>query len=366
MSRSTPVTPDGFTVPAARGSRSPRPHPWPRAHRPTPVRPRHRRRPTAPRSLNRSASRRCSLHQVHRVHQQSRRIGYQRHPRAARDGLHRQQRGHVEQPADGARLHHPALAQQLVDDPVGQDLAAVPLPLHPAVSTATTGLRRTTCARSGKFAGGCPARSGTTAPPRSTRRTPNTAGGRCETRPPAYVDTNVASPNLRAAISSRKVAPSVPDSQKKPIRPRLGTTSARLAFSFTRGSVLMMPRASGPTTRIPHSRALATSSRARAGPSGSNSEKPEEITSSARTPAAAQSSTIARTENRSGRSRWRGRSAPAPAPQIGRPGFRRPRRPPGCTAYNDPVKPPSSRLRTTSCPTVPSRRLTPITTTLRG
>ena len=109
-------------------------------------------------------------------------------------------------------------------------------------------------------------------------------------------ETKLLSPSPRRATVSRTVTPSAPDWQNSPTRPRPGTSGDRLALRLTRGSVLMIPRQFGPTTRIPDSRALRTSCRWRARPSSvAVSANPEETTTSPLTPAAAHSATTGRT-----------------------------------------------------------------------
>jgi hypothetical protein len=63
-----------------------------------------------------------------------------------------------------------------------------------------------------------------------------------------------------------------------------------VASSRTPGLVLTIPRQFGPISRIPEERQTASSCRWRSAPSGPVSANPAEITTSARTPAAAHSS----------------------------------------------------------------------------
>ena len=74
--------------------------------------------------------------------------------------------------------------------------------------------------------------------------------------------------------------PSMPDWQKKPIRPGGGTTGARLAFIRVDGSVLTRPRQFGPSTRMPEPRASATNRRSASAPTSPASAKPAVITTS--------------------------------------------------------------------------------------
>ena len=84
--------------------------------------------------------------------------------------------------------------------------------------------------------------------------------------------------------------PSAPDWQKTPTRPGPGTTSARVALSWTSVEVLITPRALGPTTRIPWARASLTRRRSETTPALPTSENPAEITTSVDTPLDRQSS----------------------------------------------------------------------------
>ncbi len=63
--------------------------------------------------------------------------------------------------------------------------------------------------------------------------------------------TNVERPRPRLVTFSRMAEPSAPDWQKNPARPRAGMWLDSEALSWTAGSVLMMPRQLGPTSRRP-------------------------------------------------------------------------------------------------------------------
>ena len=69
-----------------------------------------------------------------------------------------------------------------------------------------------------------------------------------------------------------------------------GCWALKVAFSRIAGSLASTPRQLGPTSRIPWVRASTDSSRWRVFPCGPSSPKPELITTAARTPAAAASS----------------------------------------------------------------------------
>ena len=99
-------------------------------------------------------------------------------------------------------------------------------------------------------------------------------------------ETNVDRPSPRFAASARIAMPSMPDWQKKPIRPGGGTTGAKVAFIRTAGSVFTRPRQFGPSTRIPAPRASATNCRSASAPTGPASAKPAVITTSPCTPLA--------------------------------------------------------------------------------
>ena len=76
-----------------------------------------------------------------------------------------------------------------------------------------------------------------------------------------------------------------------PTFPAGGQVGAKVAFSETAGSVLSTPMQFGPTMRIPERRTRAVSRCCAARPWSDTSAKPDEITTTPRTPAAAQSST---------------------------------------------------------------------------
>jgi hypothetical protein len=80
-----------------------------------------------------------------------------------------------------------------------------------------------------------------------------------------------------------------------PLGGRVGDTEA---LSRTAGSVFKRPMELGPTTRIPWPRAFSRSFSCRARPSAPASANPAVTTMSARTPAAAQSSTASSTASR--------------------------------------------------------------------
>ena len=113
------------------------------------------------------------------------------------------------------------------------------------------------------------------------------------TRLPA--DAKVEMPRFRRAAEARTAMPSAPDWAKRPSRPCGGSVGAREALSRTAGSLLMIPKELGPTTRIPDPRARRTSSAWSRAPSVPSSANPLETTSSARTPALAHSSTTSST-----------------------------------------------------------------------
>ena len=75
------------------------------------------------------------------------------------------------------------------------------------------------------------------------------------TRLPA--DTKVDRPSPRRTALSSRATPSAPDWEKKPSRPRSGTSGDSDAFNDTAGSVLITPKDAGPITRMPLPRASA-------------------------------------------------------------------------------------------------------------
>ncbi len=78
------------------------------------------------------------------------------------------------------------------------------------------------------------------------------------TRLPA--ETKVEMPRFRRAAEASTAMPRAPDWANRPSRPCGGSVGAREALSRTAGSLLMMPKELGPTTRIPDPRARRTSS----------------------------------------------------------------------------------------------------------
>ena len=108
-------------------------------------------------------------------------------------------------------------------------------------------------------------------------------------------ETNVESPSPRSAAAARMAMPRAPDWQKKPTRPRPGSTGARVALRLTWGSVFATPRAPGPTTRMPCALAAWTILRSASRPSSLRSLNPAETTTNAFTPFARQSSSTSST-----------------------------------------------------------------------
>ncbi len=85
--------------------------------------------------------------------------------------------------------------------------------------------------------------------------------------------------------------PSAPLCEQSATEPGGGMRGAKEAFSRTSGCVWMSPRQLGPTMRIPPRRTASISSACRVSPSPPTSAKPAVMTTSARTPASAHSST---------------------------------------------------------------------------
>ena len=69
--------------------------------------------------------------------------------------------------------------------------------------------------------------------------------------------TNDESPSPASWAVVTRTAPTIPDSESSDSRPRRVGTSAKVAWSRTSSSVLMSPRQFGPTSRMPHERAVA-------------------------------------------------------------------------------------------------------------
>ncbi len=97
-------------------------------------------------------------------------------------------------------------------------------------------------------------------------------------------ETKVESPNPSALAYSMIASPRAPLWDRKPTRPSGGASGAKVALRRTARSVFTIPRQFGPMRRIPVARQSRTSFACRARPSAPVSAKPEEITTSARTP----------------------------------------------------------------------------------
>ena len=115
------------------------------------------------------------------------------------------------------------------------------------------------------------------------------------TRLPALAKTET--PRLRRAAEASTAMPRAPLWENRPNRPAGGSAGASEALRRTSGWELMMPKEFGPITRMPLLRAVRSSSRWRTSPSGPASANPAETTSSARTPAPAQSRTTSSTDS---------------------------------------------------------------------
>ena len=107
--------------------------------------------------------------------------------------------------------------------------------------------------------------------------------------------TNVESPIWRWAARPRIAMPRAPLCDESATCPPGGKTGENDAFSRTSALMLSSPMQLGPTIRIPYPRAFSTRAFCRVRPSPPVSAKPAVITTSALTPAAAQSSTADRT-----------------------------------------------------------------------
>ena len=169
----------------------------------------------------------------------------------------------------------------------------------------------------------------------------------------------------RAAAASIAALPNPPLCEAKATSPGVGAAGATVAFSAISGSGLATPREFGPTIRMPAARQTASSSSWRARPAGPISAKPAVRTTSARTPLAAHARATSTTAF-AGTTITASSTSPSTSPierTVGRPATS-----PPCTLTrcSDPEKPAAIRLRTTSPPTVPSRRDAPITATEDG
>jgi hypothetical protein len=103
------------------------------------------------------------------------------------------------------------------------------------------------------------------------------------------IDANSAIPSWRLRAWSIIARPSAPLCVAIDTLPVGGDTGLNVAFSRTDGSVESTPMQFGPTMRIPPWRAISRSRCSTSRPALDASAKPAEITTTLRTPAAAQS-----------------------------------------------------------------------------
>ncbi len=160
-------------------------------------------------------------------------------------------------------------------------------------------------------------------------------------------------------------APTIPDSESSDTGPRRGTTVAKVAWSRTVGSVLMIPRQFGPTTRTPQDRAIRRTSASRAAPSAPCSLNPAERITTPYTCLRPHSSTTAATASAGTAMMARSMSS-AMSRMLGAArtvatccAF-------GFTGHTGPAKPARCRFWTTAWPIVSGSRLAPMTAMLRG
>jgi hypothetical protein len=97
-------------------------------------------------------------------------------------------------------------------------------------------------------------------------------------------DTNEDSPSPMSDAYCITASPSAPLCDRNPTRPGGGYRVENVPFSRTSDAVFTIPMQFGPMIRIPYERARSTSSTCRAVPSPPTSLKPDEITTSPRTP----------------------------------------------------------------------------------
>jgi hypothetical protein len=102
-------------------------------------------------------------------------------------------------------------------------------------------------------------------------------------------ETKDESPEPSACARAITANPRPPLWDRKPMRPGIGRSGAKVASRLTSAAVLITPMQFGPTSRMPACRQMSISSRCRATPSGPASPNPEEITTRARTPFSAHS-----------------------------------------------------------------------------
>src|SRR5579875_1274083 len=163
------------------------------------------------------------------------------------------------------------------------------------------------------------------------------------------MDTKLDRPMPRDDASARMAMPSPPDWEAKPMRPGTGAVGAKVAFMDTPGSVLTTPKQFGPTTRMPATCAMRTSSCWATAPSPPASAKPAEITTSAPTPLAPQSSTTDGTAA-AGTATTARSTSPGTARTVGQHGIDATEVAAGLTGYTGPAKPPATRLRSSWWP----------------
>ena len=104
-------------------------------------------------------------------------------------------------------------------------------------------------------------------------------------------ETTALNPTFSRALQSRTAVRSAPLWLTKPTVPGAEMPAANVAFSPVVGRIT--PRQLGPTIRIPLARAVARIWRSSSAPSGPTSLNPAEMMTTAFTPAAAHSSTVA-------------------------------------------------------------------------
>ena len=140
-----------------------------------------------------------------------------------------------------------------------------------------------------------------TTPGRGPRRSPagrrsRRPAGRCpETSALLPSEMNAWTPSPSSRATSSRAIPTPPDWEATARPPGGGTVRENVALRRMAGSLDITPRQFGPTRRMLFSRATRSISRCISAPSGPSSPSPDEMTTTAETPASAASSTAART-----------------------------------------------------------------------
>ena len=180
---------------------------------------------------------------------------------------------------------------------------------------------------------------------------------------PSEMNAWTPSPSSRA--TSSRAIPTPPDCEATARPPGGGTVSENVALRRMAGSLVITPRQFGPTRRMLFSRATRTISRCMAAPSGPSSASPDEMTTTAETPASAASWTAARTRA-AGTATIARSTCAGTRVSRGKAGIPSIEETSGWTTDTAPSNLPSTIDVRTACPSPAESRRTPTTATLLG